>query len=78
MEFQIKKIDTVGGVSSKDENTSIQWLNITIGIVGCPYDDIIARKTIQYEFSNDLTVTEAKNGIETFANTWVSTNYPTI
>ena len=76
MDFEVKKVETVGGVSSKDENTSQQWLNITVGVVGCPYDDIIATQTVAYEFANTMTVADARAGIDPFAAAWVVTNYP--
>ena len=78
MNFEVKKVETIGGVSAKDANTSKQLLMITVGVVGCPYNDIITQKTANYEFLNSLTVTEAKNGIDTFAAAWVTTNYPNI
>ena len=78
MNFELKKADAVGGVTSKDANTSSQWLNITVGVVGCPYEDIKSTKTVAYEFANSLTVAEAKAGVDTFAAAWVAANYPNI
>lgn len=76
MEFKVVKTEVVGGVSTKDEQTSIQHINITVGVVDCPYEDIKTIRTVQYEFSNSLTVTEVKDGIQTFAENWVLENYP--
>lgn len=78
MVFELKKVDSVGAVTSKNADTSSQWLNITVGIVGCPHADISTTKTISYEFANSLTVAEAKAGVATFAAAWIATNYPNI
>ena len=78
MNFELKKVEPMGGVSLKDDNTSTQLLSITVGVVGCPYDDIKTTKMITYEFSNAITVAEARAGIETFASAWVTTTYPNI
>lgn len=78
MNFELKNVESVGAVTSKDVNTSSQWLNITVGVVGCPYGDITTTKTVAYEFANSLTVTQAKAGVEIFAAAWVATNYPNI
>ena len=76
MEFELKTAKAIGGVTSKDANTSSQFLNITVGVVGCPYNDISTIQTVAYEFANSLTVTEARAGIPTFAAAWVAANYP--
>jgi len=76
MEFEVKKTEVVGSVSVKDEQTSIQHINITVGVVGCPYDDISSVRTVAYEFSNSLTITEAREGIRSFAEEWTRQNYP--
>lgn len=77
MEFEVKKIEVVGNVSQNPSgNTSSQWLNITVGVVGCPHNDINTTKTIEYVFSNDLTVAEARAGIAVFAAEWRVINYP--
>jgi hypothetical protein len=78
MEFELKNVETIGGVSTKDENNSTQMLNITVGVVGCTYEDIKSTNMVEYEFANSLTVTQAKDGIQTFATSWVATNYPKI
>jgi hypothetical protein len=78
MQFELKNVDSVGAVTSKDADTSSQWLNITVGVVGCPYGDIVTTKTIAYEFANSITVAEAKAGVETFATAWIAANYPNI
>lgn len=77
MNFELKKVVSVGDVKSEDENNSLQWLNITAGVVGCPYN-MVETQTVKYVFSNDLTVNQAKDGITTFAKNWVSTAYPNI
>lgn len=78
MDFELKKVEAVGGVVAKDADTSSQWLNITVGVVDCPYTDIVTTKTVAYEFNNSITVAEAKTGVGVFAVTWVATNYPNI
>ena len=77
MNFELKNVVSVGEVQSEDENNSLQWLNITTGVVGCPYN-MVETKTVKYVFSNSLTVQQAKDGITPFAENWVKENYPTI
>lgn len=78
MNFEVKKIEPIGQVTSLTGDTSSQWLNITVGVVDCPYADIKSIQTVAYIFSNSITVTEARAGIDTFATNWVATNYPNI
>jgi len=75
MEFELKNVLRVGDVQAEDEDNSRQLLNITAGVVGCPYEMVIT-KTVKYVFSNDLTINEAINGATPFAENWVSENYP--
>jgi len=75
MNFELKNAVSVGDVKSKDENNSLQWLNITAGVVGCPYN-MVETQTVEYVFSNTLTVQQAKDGVQTFAENWVATTYP--
>lgn len=75
MNFELKNVVSVGDVKSKDENNSLQWLNITAGVVGCPYN-MVETQTVEYVFSNTLTVQQAKDGVQTFAEKWVATTYP--
>jgi len=78
MEFELKSVSTIGGVKEVDENNSSQSLGITIGVVGCTYNDIISTRFINYVFSNEITVTAALAGVDTFASSWVAENYPSI
>ena len=77
MEFQLKNVVSVGDVKSKDASNSLQFLNITVGIVGCPYN-MVETQTVEYIFSNTLTVKQALDGITPFAEAWVTTTYPDI
>lgn len=76
MEFEVKKVYTVGGVRSNDDGTMTQNINIQIGVVGCPYEDIKTEKTVEYIFDENITAKQAENGIPVFAAEWVSQNYP--
>jgi hypothetical protein len=78
MDFELKNVVSVGDVQSVDADNSLQNLNVTIGVVGCPYNDIKAERTIQYTFANSLSVQAAKDGVQPFAAAWVATNYPTV
>ena len=78
MEFELKAAKTEGGVKSNNDGTMSQYLNITVGVVGCPYGDIKTDKTVSYTFSENLTAKQIEDGIEPFAATWVATNYPNI
>ena len=77
MEFELKNAASIGDVKSKDNDNSLQYLNITVGVKGCPYN-IVETKTVEYVFSNSITIKEAKDGVTTFAEKWVATNYPSI
>ena len=77
MKFELKNAVSVGEVQSEDENNSLQWLNITVGVIGCPYN-MTETKTVKYVFPNTITITEAKAGVTTFAVNWVAQNYPAI
>ena len=77
MNFELKNAVSVGEVQSEDENNSLQWLNITAGVVGCPYN-MVETQTVKYVFPNTLTITEAKAGVIPFAENWVKDNYPEI
>lgn len=77
MNFELKNAVSVGEVQSEDENNSLQWLNITAGVVGCPYN-MVETQTVKYVFSNTLTITEAKAGVIPFAESWVATTYPSV
>ena len=77
MNFELKNVVSVGDVKSVDANNSLQWLNISVGVVGCPYD-MVETKTVEYVFLNTLSVQDVKNGVIPFAENWVATNYPAI
>ena len=77
MNFELKNVVSVGEVQSEDENNSLQWLNITVGVVGCPYN-MVETQTVKYVFPNTLTITEAKAGVIPFAESWVATTYPSV
>lgn len=77
MKFELKKAVSVGDVQSKDEKNSLQYLNITVGIVDCPYN-MVETKTVEYVFLNSLSVQEVKDGVITFAEDWIKKNYPEI
>ena len=77
MNFELKNVVSVGDVFSVDASNSAQFLNITVGVVGCPHN-MVESQTVKYEFANTLSVQEAKDGVQTFAESWVATNYPAI
>lgn len=77
MEFEFKNVVSIGDVKSKDEDNSLQYLNITIGVVGCPHN-MVETQTVEYVFANTLTIQEAKDGVRPFAIKWVESNYPKI
>lgn len=78
MQFEVKKVDVIGGTRTVDANNSAQMLNIQVGVSGCTYNDIVANKIVPYTFANTLSIQAVKDGINTFAATWVSTNYPSL
>ena len=77
MNFELKNVVSVGDIFSVDASNSAQFLNITVGVVGCPYN-MVETQTVKYVFPDTLTITEAKAGVTPFAESWVVTNYPSI
>ena len=77
MNFELKNVVSIGDVTSENETNSFQFLNITAGVVGCPYK-MVETQTVKYVFSNSLTVQQAKDGVQTFAESWVATTYPAV
>lgn len=77
MEFELKNVVSVGDVKSKNEEESSQYLNVTVGVVDCPYN-MTETTTVEYVFSNKLSVQEVKDGVVKFAKQWVEENYPKI
>ena len=78
MKFEVKKVEVLGGTREKDANNSMQMLNISVGVLGCPYDDIVSNKIVEYTFANTMSIQVVKDGIVLFANDWVLENYPEI
>jgi hypothetical protein len=78
MEFEILKTEAVGSVKTIDETTKAQYINITVGVVGCPHEEISVTTTVEYQFSTSSTVADVEAGIQTFAQNWMSINYPNI
>lgn len=78
MQFETKTVELIGVIKPIDANTSSQAIRLTIGVVGCPHDDIITIKVIKYTFANTLTVQEIKDGVTPFVDNWMNLNYPTI
>lgn len=77
MKFELKNVVRVGDVQSIDAENSLQFVNITAGVVGCPYKMEITT-TERYKFPNTLSVQAVKDGVQTFAENWVATNYPSV
>lgn len=72
MEFELLNVQAVGVSSLIDEAKSKQNVNIKVGLKNY---DLTVEKTVVYEFSNDLTITEARDGIGPFALAWMNENY---
>jgi len=76
MNYELKNAVATGGVKSNDDHTMTQHVNITVGVVGCTYEDIKSEKTVEYIFAETLTGLQIKDGLVTFAQQWVANNYP--
>lgn len=77
MQYELKSVKTIGGVKSNNDGTMTQYINITIGVKTCPYEDIKTERTVAYVFDENLTAKQAEEGIANFATQWVKDNYPT-
>lgn len=78
MNFELKKTEVIGNITSKDENNSMQMVSISIGVVGCPYADIATHRIIEYVFPNTTSITDLQTGALAFAQTWLEANYPNV
>jgi hypothetical protein len=78
MKFELKNAVSVGDVKSKDANNSLQYLNITVGVVDNPHQKMTETQTVEYVFPNTITIQEAKDGVIPFAQQWVADNFPNI
>lgn len=77
MEFELKEVVATEKVQAEDEKNSLQFLNISVGVLNNPHN-MIETKTVKYVFKNTLSVQKAKDGITPFATQWVIDNYPAI
>lgn len=78
MKFELKSAVKTGLAIHNEDNTLTQHLNISIGVVGCPHEDIKTEKTVPYTYSENITAKQAEEGIIPFAESWVASNYPEI
>ena len=77
MEFELKHYQAVGTVQYHSENDIFsQYVNVTVGVVGCPYEDINTQKTIIYQWDGTIPTNKALFGMESFCKQWVTENYP--
>jgi hypothetical protein len=78
MDFELKKAYSVGVVTSNNDGTMTQNVNITVVPVGCPYEDIKTEVTAKYVFDENLSAKQIEAGVPIFAKEWVATNYPAV
>lgn len=78
MNFELKKIDLLGAITTINETTKRQYVNITIGVVGCPYEDIKTVQGAAYDFLATLTIDQASAGLQAFAIEFITEHYPNI
>jgi hypothetical protein len=78
MKFEVKNIETLGGVMEKNSDYSMQMFSVSVGVVGCPYNDMISNKIVEYTFANNITYQDVKDGITSFIDSWVESNYPEV
>jgi hypothetical protein len=74
----LQSYDFFGPTRVVDSSNSVQSLILTMGVSGLTYTDFVVRKTIDYQFENSKTFSEVKSGAQSYAESWVSTNYPPI
>ena len=82
IQFELKDVYGVGTPMNAEDNTMTMQVNIKVGVVGIPNDEAHARFfpefTEVYSWSKELTTLQAEAGMVTFAQNWVSTNFPTV
>ena len=78
MNFELKRTEVTGNITRKDDDNSVQMISVTIGVVGCPYQDIVTHRVIEYEFPNTTSIADLKVGILAYAQTWLEVNYPEV
>lgn len=93
MEFTLKNARQTNRIKANDNDTFTMDVEIQVKIVGTPdeekYESFMPYftiesngkggwKPIQYTYSKGLTGFEIEAGMITFAQDWITTNYPTI
>lgn len=82
MEFELLDANQVGSITVNEDNTQTMHVNVRVGVVGMPADEkyraFKPEFTIQYTYSEALTVAQAKEGMQTAAAAWVAENYPAV
>lgn len=78
MNFELKKTELVGDITRQDDNVSTQMITLTIGVVGCPYEDVAAHRVIKYEFPNTTSIADLQINALAYAQTWLEANYPAV
>ena len=74
----LQSYDFFGPTRVVDSSNSVQSLILTMAVSGLTYSDFVVRKTIDYQFINSKTFTQIKSDAQSYAENWVSTNYPPI
>lgn len=82
IQFELRTVEVVGGTRDHDteESKTVQSLRIRAGVVGLPEESKynLPERMADYVFEDTLTITEAKDGVEPFAQAWVASEYPDI
>jgi hypothetical protein len=78
MNFELKRTEVTGNITRKDDDNSVQMISVSIGVVGCPYQDIATHRLIEYVFPNTTSISDLQAGALAYAQTWLEANYPEI
>jgi hypothetical protein len=75
MKFELKKTELIGNITRKDDEVSTQMITLRIGVVGCPYEDVLAHRVIEYAFPNTTSIADLQINALAYAQEWLDANY---
>jgi len=79
MEFEVVKIEYINKPQIKDQDTLIQFVNVTVGVVGCPYTQFKAIDTYEIDFPNTgLDALQIEQFVDSKAEILALEKYPNI
>ena len=77
MQYELKNVEFVGSVRKKDDNTFIQTVNATTGVVGQTYNGFTNMDSIDIEFpASGMDANQIQTLIQQQSAAYVANKYP--